>query len=147
MTENRWDVPLSDVLVDDELLEAARVAMASGWWSMGPRVEAFEEAFADFVGARHALAVSNGNASFASESIARSTSSRRFLSPSRPADFARPASTGKRTRGAVVIVSAATKPPIAAASYPVCAHTSARLPSISATRDPCARAALNACQP
>lgn len=62
MTENRWDVPLSDVLVDDELLEAARVAMASGWWSMGPRVEAFEEAFADFVGARHALAVSNGTA-------------------------------------------------------------------------------------
>jgi dTDP-4-amino-4,6-dideoxygalactose transaminase len=62
MTENNWKVPLSDVLVDDELLEAARRAMASGWWSMGPRVEAFEEAFADFVGARYALAVSNGTA-------------------------------------------------------------------------------------
>jgi dTDP-4-amino-4,6-dideoxygalactose transaminase len=62
MPENNWKVPLSDVLVDDELLEAARLAMASGWWSMGPRVEAFEEAFADFVGARYALAVSNGTA-------------------------------------------------------------------------------------
>ena len=36
--------------------------MAGGWWSMGPRVEQFEAAFADVTGARHALAVSNGTA-------------------------------------------------------------------------------------
>lgn len=62
MTETRWAVPLSDVLVDDELLEAARSALASGWWSMGPRVEEFEQAFADFLGTPNALAVSNGTA-------------------------------------------------------------------------------------
>ncbi len=36
--------------------------MASGWWSMGPRVAAFEDAFADFCGASHAIAVSSGTA-------------------------------------------------------------------------------------
>jgi dTDP-4-amino-4,6-dideoxygalactose transaminase len=50
------------VLVDDELVEAARVTLASGWWSMGPRVEEFEQALADFLGARYALAVANGTA-------------------------------------------------------------------------------------
>jgi dTDP-4-amino-4,6-dideoxygalactose transaminase len=34
----------------------------SGWWSMGPRVAAFEHAFATFLGARHAFAVANGTA-------------------------------------------------------------------------------------
>jgi dTDP-4-amino-4,6-dideoxygalactose transaminase len=55
-------VPLSDVLVDDELVEAAAGAVRSGWWSMGPRVEEFERAFAEFSGARHAFAVSSGTA-------------------------------------------------------------------------------------
>jgi len=58
----KWKVPLADVAVDDELLAAARDAVASGWWSMGPRVQAFEEAFADSCGAAHALAVSSGSA-------------------------------------------------------------------------------------
>jgi dTDP-4-amino-4,6-dideoxygalactose transaminase len=62
MTETRWSVPLSDVLVDDELLETARRTLQSGWWSMGPRVEDFERAFSEFCGVRHALAVSNGTA-------------------------------------------------------------------------------------
>jgi dTDP-4-amino-4,6-dideoxygalactose transaminase len=62
VSESRWRVPLSDIRVDAELLEAGGEALASGWWSMGPRVERFEEAFAEFTGARHALAVSNGTA-------------------------------------------------------------------------------------
>jgi dTDP-4-amino-4,6-dideoxygalactose transaminase len=57
-----WAVPLSDVDVDDEILLAVRDAVASGWWSMGPRVEAFEEAFAELVSTRHAFAVANGTA-------------------------------------------------------------------------------------
>ena len=57
-----WKVPLADLLVDDEILSAAGDALASGWWTMGPRVEEFETAFASYVGARHALAVSNGTA-------------------------------------------------------------------------------------
>jgi dTDP-4-amino-4,6-dideoxygalactose transaminase len=57
-----WDVPLADVAVDDELLTAAREALASGWWSTGPRVQAFEDEFAAFCGAAHAVAVSSGTA-------------------------------------------------------------------------------------
>ena len=62
MTESRWRVPLSDVLVDEEVLGAAREALESGWWSMGPRVQAFEEQFCELTGSRHALAVANGTA-------------------------------------------------------------------------------------
>jgi dTDP-4-amino-4,6-dideoxygalactose transaminase len=57
-----WRVPLSDLLVDDELLEAVADATSSGWWSMGPRVEEFEAAFASYLGSRHAIAVSSGTA-------------------------------------------------------------------------------------
>ena len=62
MTETRWHVPLSDVTVDDELVEAVLAVVRSGWWSMGPRVEEFERDFAAFCGAEHAIAVANGTA-------------------------------------------------------------------------------------
>jgi dTDP-4-amino-4,6-dideoxygalactose transaminase len=62
MSERPWEIPLSDLLVDDEIVDAAREAVASSWWSMGPRVAEFEHAFAAFCGARHAFAVSNGTA-------------------------------------------------------------------------------------
>jgi len=57
-----WSVPLSDLAVDEEILAAVREAVGSGWWSTGPRVAEFEAAFADFAGARHAIAVSSGTA-------------------------------------------------------------------------------------
>jgi dTDP-4-amino-4,6-dideoxygalactose transaminase len=57
-----WRVPLSDVAVDDEMVAAVEKTLTSGWWSMGPTVEAFEEAFAAFCGSAHALAVSSGTA-------------------------------------------------------------------------------------
>jgi dTDP-4-amino-4,6-dideoxygalactose transaminase len=63
VTEVAWQVPLSDVIVDDELADAALEVVRSGWWSMGPRVEEFEGEFAAFCGAKHALAVANGTAS------------------------------------------------------------------------------------
>jgi dTDP-4-amino-4,6-dideoxygalactose transaminase len=59
---NPWRVPLADVWLDGELLTAAEQAIASGWWSMGPRVEEFEQAFARFSDAAHAIAVSSGTA-------------------------------------------------------------------------------------
>jgi dTDP-4-amino-4,6-dideoxygalactose transaminase len=62
MNEVHWAVPLSDVRVDDEIVAAAGRAVASGWWSMGPRVAEFEREFAAFLGARAALAVANGTA-------------------------------------------------------------------------------------
>src|SRR5690349_1828672 len=61
-TQNRWRIPLSDVLVDDELVDAVLGVVRSGWWSMGPRVEQFESDFAAFSGAAHAIAVANGTA-------------------------------------------------------------------------------------
>lgn len=58
----RWTVPLADVLVDDDLLEAAKETLLSGWWSMGPRVMAFEDEFAALCECKHAIAVANGTA-------------------------------------------------------------------------------------
>jgi dTDP-4-amino-4,6-dideoxygalactose transaminase len=58
----KWKVPLSDVLVDEEILSAVSDVISSGWWSMGPTVEEFEERFAAFCRCRHAIAVSNGTA-------------------------------------------------------------------------------------
>lgn len=57
-----WTVPLSDLLVDDEILDTVNDAVSSGWWSMGPRVEEFEGAFASYAGCKHAIAVSSGTA-------------------------------------------------------------------------------------
>ena len=55
-----WVVPLSDVDVSDELSAAVRDTLASGWWSMGPRVAELEREFALLCGTAHALAVANG---------------------------------------------------------------------------------------
>src|SRR5436190_9864550 len=63
MSESQRRVTLSDIAVDDELLHAVIETLRSGWWSMGPRVDEFERAFAAFCGAPHALAVANGTAS------------------------------------------------------------------------------------
>jgi dTDP-4-amino-4,6-dideoxygalactose transaminase len=62
VTETRWRIPLSDVIVDDELVESVLEVVRSGWWSMGPRVEEFEREFAAFCGAAHGIAVANGTA-------------------------------------------------------------------------------------
>ena len=55
-------MPLSDLRVDDELVDAVLEVVRSGWWSMGPRVEGFEREFAAFCGADEAVAVANGTA-------------------------------------------------------------------------------------
>jgi dTDP-4-amino-4,6-dideoxygalactose transaminase len=57
-----WQIPLSDVLVDDEIAAAVQRVIASGWWSMGPTVEEFERAFAEFCAVEYAVAVANGTA-------------------------------------------------------------------------------------
>jgi dTDP-4-amino-4,6-dideoxygalactose transaminase len=62
MTDARWQVPLSDVATDEELVRAAADTVESGWWSMGPRVAEFEQAFGELTGSKHALAVANGTA-------------------------------------------------------------------------------------
>jgi dTDP-4-amino-4,6-dideoxygalactose transaminase len=62
MSVDRWQVPLSDVATDEELVRAVADTVESGWWSMGPRVAEFEQAFGELTGSKHALAVANGTA-------------------------------------------------------------------------------------
>jgi len=57
-----WLVPLSDVRFSAEEVEAVADVYRSGWLSQGPRVAAFEAAFAEYLGCRHAVAVANGTA-------------------------------------------------------------------------------------
>jgi dTDP-4-amino-4,6-dideoxygalactose transaminase len=60
--EPSWAVPLSDVVVDEEIERAVLDTVRSGWWSMGPQVQAFEREFSRRTGARFAFAVTNGTA-------------------------------------------------------------------------------------
>jgi dTDP-4-amino-4,6-dideoxygalactose transaminase len=57
-----WVVALTDVRITEEDVDAVLDCLRSGWLTMGPRTAAFEEAFADYVGSRHAIAVSSGTA-------------------------------------------------------------------------------------
>ena len=59
---SRWTVPLADVVVSEDDIAAVADVYRSGWLSMGPQTEALEQEFADYAGARHALAVANGTA-------------------------------------------------------------------------------------
>jgi dTDP-4-amino-4,6-dideoxygalactose transaminase len=61
-TMAEWKVPLADVVVPDSDIEAVVSAYRSGWLSMGPRTERLEQAFAEYSGSRHAIAVANGTA-------------------------------------------------------------------------------------
>ncbi len=55
-----WKVPLADVTIGAEEIEATTSILKSGWLSMGPETRRFEEEFARFLGVPHALAVTNG---------------------------------------------------------------------------------------
>src|SRR3954470_22379832 len=56
---DRPPIPIAKPELGEEEAAAAREAILSGWVTQGPRVTAFEEAFAHSVGAPHACAVSN----------------------------------------------------------------------------------------
>jgi dTDP-4-amino-4,6-dideoxygalactose transaminase len=59
---NPWKVPLADVVLGSEEIEAVTSVLKSGWLSMGPQTQRFEAAFAQFLGIKHAFAVANGTA-------------------------------------------------------------------------------------
>lgn len=52
-------VPLFDIRLREEEIEAVAETLRSGWLTMGPRTEAFERAFTEHLGVRHAVAVSS----------------------------------------------------------------------------------------
>lgn len=56
----QWQVPLSDIDLDESEITAVENVLRSRWLSMGPVTQEFEAAFAAMTGVRHAFAVSNG---------------------------------------------------------------------------------------
>lgn len=52
-------LPLFDLRLAPEDLEAVAETLRSGWLTLGPRTAAFEQAFAEHLGADHAIAVSS----------------------------------------------------------------------------------------
>ena len=57
-----WRVPLSDIDFGEEEEQAVLEVVRSRWLSMGAVTQKFEQEFAAFTGAKHALAVANGTA-------------------------------------------------------------------------------------
>jgi dTDP-4-amino-4,6-dideoxygalactose transaminase len=53
------ELPLFDLRLEPQDLEAVAETLRSGWLTLGPQTQAFEEAFAAHLGARHAVAVSS----------------------------------------------------------------------------------------
>ena len=55
-------IPIAKPYIGEEEARAVHDQIASGWISMGRRVQEFEEAVADYLGVAHAVAMSNGTA-------------------------------------------------------------------------------------
>ena len=55
-------IPYGRQTIDDDDVQAVVAALRSDWLTTGPAIESFERAFAEVVGVRHAVAVSNGTA-------------------------------------------------------------------------------------
>src|SRR3954454_12457586 len=53
------EVPLFDLRLDEQDIEAVMEVLRSGWVTMGPRINEFERVFAEHLNARHAIAVSS----------------------------------------------------------------------------------------
>ena len=52
-------IPLFDVRLGEDVVEAVADTLRSGWLTMGPRIKDFEAAYAERLGVRHAVAVSS----------------------------------------------------------------------------------------
>jgi dTDP-4-amino-4,6-dideoxygalactose transaminase len=55
-------VPLFDIRLDEAEIEAVAETLRSGWLTMGPRTQRFEEVFAEHLGAKHVVALSSATA-------------------------------------------------------------------------------------
>src|ERR1700761_4922246 len=58
-TETFPELPLFDLELQPQDLEAVAETLRSGWLTLGPRTAAFEELFAEHLGAKHAVAVNS----------------------------------------------------------------------------------------
>jgi dTDP-4-amino-4,6-dideoxygalactose transaminase len=59
---SEWRVPLTDIAMPEQDVQAVADCLRSGWLTLGPRTQAFEGALAAHVGTPHAIAVSSGTA-------------------------------------------------------------------------------------
>jgi len=59
LRERLSEIPVFDVRLTEDDVEAVAQCLRSGWLTMGPRIEAFEAAFAESLGVPHAVAVSS----------------------------------------------------------------------------------------
>ena len=59
MAKNPFYLPFSRPWIDDTEIEAVSQVLASKWISTGNRVREFERAFAEYLGVKHAIAVSS----------------------------------------------------------------------------------------
>jgi len=57
-----WRVPLTDIAMPEQDVEAVMECLESGWLTMGPRTQAFEQALASYIHTPHAVTVSSGTA-------------------------------------------------------------------------------------
>lgn len=55
-------IPVFKPYYDEQELDALRPVLASGWIGLGPKVTEFEQRFAEYVGARYAVAVNSATA-------------------------------------------------------------------------------------
>jgi len=55
-------IPLFDIQLSDDEIEAVADTLRSGWLTQGPRTETFEHEFAEQLGVRHVVALSSGTA-------------------------------------------------------------------------------------
>ena len=60
MNEREDFLPYNLPDISDAEIDAVVDTLRSGWLAPGPRVRAFEEAFAAYAGTKHAIAVSSG---------------------------------------------------------------------------------------
>src|SRR5277367_2765984 len=58
-TETFPELPLFDLQLQPQDLEAVAETLRSGWLTLGPRTAEFEQVFAEHLGARHAIALSS----------------------------------------------------------------------------------------
>jgi len=63
-------LPYGHQFVDESDVKAVVEVLRSDWLTTGPKVVEFEKTFADFVGAKEAVAVSNGTAALHSAMFA-----------------------------------------------------------------------------